>query len=69
MQLDHRGYIYPEHELFQLTQQEWIVVAALFRIKDERQSSKIPGWACYNSLLSENHSMTWGLITAPRGGT
>ena len=45
-------------ESYQLTQLAWIVASALSRMKDGGQSSKIPGWAGYNSLLSTSQSVT-----------
>ncbi|KAL8604466.1 hypothetical protein ACOMHN_042294 [Nucella lapillus] len=43
---------------YQLTQLGWFVANALSRMKPGRSSSKIPGWAGYNSLLSESRPLT-----------
>src|SRR6218665_59355 len=41
-----------------LTQLGWIVATALSRMKAGKASSNIPGWAGYNSLLSESKPLT-----------
>ena len=43
---------------YQLTQPGWIVATALSRMKAGKASSNIPGWAGYNSLLSESKPLT-----------
>ena len=43
---------------YQLTQLGWFVTNALSRMKPGKSSSKIPGWAGYNSLLSESRPLT-----------
>ncbi len=43
---------------YQLTQLGWVVASVLSRMKDGGHSSKIPGWAGYNSLLSTSQSVT-----------
>ena len=43
---------------YQLTQLGWFVANALSRMKPGRSSSKIPGWAGYNSLLSDSRPLT-----------
>jgi len=42
----------------QLTQTGWVLASALSRLKQGEISSKIPGWAGYNSLLSESLPLT-----------
>ena len=43
---------------YQLTQLGWIVATAVCRMKAGETSSSIPGWAGYNSLLSESRPLT-----------
>lgn len=43
---------------YQLTQLRWDFASALSRMKAEETSSNIPGWAGYNSLLSESLPLT-----------
>lgn len=45
-------------ESYQLTQLGWIFASVLSRMKAEETSSNIPGWAGYNSLLSESLALT-----------
>ena len=45
-------------ESYQLAQLGWVVATALSRTKAGESSSKIPGWAGYNSLLSESLPLT-----------
>lgn len=55
---------------YQLSQFGWIVTSTLSRMKTGETSNNIPGWAGYNSLLSESLPLTgWSLATTPRGGT
>ena len=42
----------------QLTHLGWVVASALSRMKAGETSSNIPGWAGYNSLLSESLPLT-----------
>ena len=43
---------------YQLTQLGWIVATAWSRMEAGEESSNIPGWAGYNSLLSESKPLT-----------
>ncbi|KAI4830143.1 hypothetical protein KUCAC02_001795 [Chaenocephalus aceratus] len=45
-------------ESYQLTHLGWVVASALSRMKAGETSSNIPGWAGYNSLLSESLPLT-----------
>ena len=55
---------------YQLSQLGWIVATALSRMEAVEASSNIPGWAGYNSLLSESKPLTQvGALPRPRGGT
>ena len=44
-------------ESYQMTQLGWRIASALSRMKDGGQSSKIPGWAGYNSLMYASQSV------------
>jgi len=44
-------------ECYRLTQLGWVVASSVSRMKDA-DSSQIPGWAGYNSLLSTSKPLT-----------